>query len=101
MHVDNKPWMFGRTIIPAKTLKGTGGQLKLLGDVPLGKVLFSNKLNPRLFIEVAKITKSHFLYPEFIMNGYDKDLWARRSLFHFQKSPLMVQEVFLPGCPFC
>lgn len=98
--VDGQPWVFGRTIIPQATLNGTGGRLKLLGERPLGKLLFGNKHNPRLLMEVAKITPAHFLYPESETKGTAEPLWARRSLFSFEDSPLMVQEVFLPDCPF-
>ena len=98
MSRDNNPWMYGRTLIPSKTLNGAGGQLKLLGNKPLGKMLF-NKGNSRRFIEIAKISRAHHLFPEF--DGVDKAeyLWARRSLFEFQKQPILVQEVFLPKCP--
>ena len=100
MHVDNKPWMYGRTVIPTTSLCGSLGQLKLLGNKPLGKVLFEDKSTVRLFIEVAKISKAHHLYSKYINNEHSNYLWARRSLFYFHSFPLLVQEVFLPNCPF-
>jgi len=100
MYGETATWMFGRTLIPTAALKNAGAQLKLLGDKPLGTVLFHHKPNARQYIEVARISKRHHLYPEMAMNGEDDHLWARRSLFLFEDAPLMVQEVFLPGCPF-
>jgi chorismate--pyruvate lyase len=99
MSIDNKPWLYGRTVIPQHTLQGEGSEIKLLGDKPLGQLLFKNKLNSRQFIEVASITTNHHLYPHFAMDGGVENLWARRSMFLFNKSPLLVQEVFMPSCP--
>ena len=100
MYVDNEPWIFGRSIIPNDTINGIGGRLKLLGNKPLGKVLFDDKSTERLFIEVAKISKVHYLYPQNFGPEPPDYLWARRSLFCFRRLPIMVQEVFLPNCPF-
>ncbi|MFT5519946.1 MAG: chorismate--pyruvate lyase [Enterobacterales bacterium] len=100
MSIDNNPWLYGRTIIPHQTLQGDGSEIKLLGDKPLGQLLFKNGLNSRQFIEVATITKNHHLYPHFAMDGELENLWARRSMFLFNGSPLLVQEVFMPSCPF-
>lgn len=99
MHVDNSPWVYGRTVIPDTTINGGAGQLKLLGEKPLGKVLFDNNKSSRIFIEVAKISSKHQLYPECVDDVIHPYLWARRSLFNFRSSPLLVQEVFLPDCP--
>ncbi|MFT5452973.1 MAG: chorismate--pyruvate lyase [Enterobacterales bacterium] len=100
MSIDNKPWLYGRTIIPDQTLQGDGCELKLLGDKPLGQLLFKNELNSRQSIEVATITKNHHLYPHFAVDAGLEKLWARRSMFLFNGSPLLVQEVFMPNCPF-
>lgn len=99
MYGESSAWMYGRTIIPAATLKNAGAQLKLLGDKPLGKVLFHHNPNARQFIEVARISRQHHLYPQFNFDAEETQLWARRSLFLFEGAPLMVQEVFLPSCP--
>ncbi len=99
MHVDDIPWMYGRTVIPDKTLCSGAGHLKLLGDRPLGKVLFDNKKSSRAFIEIAKISAKHHLYPNPAHQKRHPHLWARRSLFYFNQNPILVQEVFLPDCP--
>lgn len=99
MHVDNSPWMYGRTIIPEATFNAGAGQLKLLGDSPLGKVLFDNKKSAREFIEIAKISPEHHLFPQSVDGREHPYLWARRSLFSFNTQPILVQEVFLPECP--
>ena len=100
MYVDNEPWIFGRSVIPDESVNGSGGRLKLLGNKPLGMILFDDKRTERLSIEVAKISKLHNLFPNTIVNELPEHLWARRSLFKFHKLPIMVQEVFLPKCSF-
>lgn len=101
MSIDGSSWLYGRSVIPQQTLDGQGGgELKLLGEKPLGQLLFKNELNSREFIEVANITKNHHLYPHFALDGRQENLWARRSMFIFNGSPLMVQEVFMPSFPF-
>jgi len=98
MHVALSPWMYGRTVIPDTTLNSGAGQLKLLGDSPLGKVLFDNKKSTREFIEIAKISPLHHLFPQSVDKEQYPYLWARRSLFSFNGQPVLVQEVFLPDC---
>jgi len=99
MRIGEEPWMFGRTIIPSITMAGSGRQLKLLGKKPLGKMLFNRKGNTRHFIEIAKISSRNSLFPSMIDNRQFSHLWARRSIFLFQKQPILVQEVFLPNGP--
>ncbi|MCP3674183.1 MAG: chorismate lyase [Gammaproteobacteria bacterium] len=98
MSISDKPWMYGRTVIPSRALDSAGGRLKMIGDEPLGKILFSHE-NSRRLIEIAKISGTHHLFPVFKGMDAVKYLWARRSLFEFQKQPILVQEVFLPNCP--
>ena len=109
MSVEGKSWLYGRTVIPNQTLQGDGEQLMHLGNQPLGKLLFKQEKHCRQFIEVAKITSNHELYPsydkqldDFSINKLsqkNQPLWARRSMFSFKDCSLMVQEVFLPNCP--
>ncbi len=98
MSIANTIWMYGRSVIPSRALQGAGGQLKMLGDKPLGNMLFSHG-NSRRLIEIAKISEDHHLFPAFEGSDAVKYLWARRSLFEFKKQPILVQEVFLPNCP--
>ena len=103
MQVDGLSWVYGRTVIPDETLKGSGRQLKQLGTKSLGDILFKNKKNLRLSMEIAKINNHHDLFPQLLAEvREDKalELWARRSMFLFEDSPLLVQEVFLPSCGF-
>ena len=105
MQVDGRPWLFGRTIVPGETLQHQGRRLKMLKNRPLGEVLFDCEQPSRAFIEVAAINSEHWLYPDdpALLSSTDDEsrlLWARRSLFYFNGKPLLVQEVFLPSCPF-
>lgn len=83
-----EPWVFARTLIPVTTLRGRQRTLKLIGDRPLGALLFRD---PQMQREPLQITA--------LRNATGTDFWARRSVFHLAGKPLLVCEVFLtpPG----
>ena len=81
------PWVFARSILPARSLEGALRHLRRFGARSLGAQLFSQRGMQREEFEIACAN----LYP-------DELTWARRSVFHVQQQPLLVQEVFLPAC---
>ncbi len=83
LYGDGIPWLLGRTVIPEQTLNGPELALTELGDVPLGRYLFSRAALSRDFIEVT----------------YLQQLWARRSRLCLSGKPLLLTEVFLPAAP--
>ncbi|MBS0358722.1 MAG: chorismate lyase [Proteobacteria bacterium] len=99
MVCDGEPWLFGRTVIPQKTLVGYWKRLTRLRSIPLGAVLFRDPNIVRGEYEIAQLDKHHFLYNKsrrYLEN--DKDyLWARRSQFYLDENPLLLSEVFLPA----
>lgn len=98
LYCDNTPWVFARSVLPRKTLTGPRRVLGKLGNRPLGEILFSDPKIQRDALEIAQIKKEQRMYscatdclsspPDFV--------WARRSVFHLHKKPLLVNEVFLP-----
>lgn len=95
---DEVPWVFARTLIPASSLKGAARRLTMLGDKPLGQVLFSDTRMHRGKTEVAKLLPRHPLFAS-ATNSLDSapaDIWGRRTLFHLASQPLLVNEIFLP-----
>ena len=50
-----QPWVFARTLIPARTLRGRGRRLTRLGSRPLGQVLFADPKVRRDPVEIARI----------------------------------------------
>jgi len=93
------PWVFARTLIPVRSLRGAARQLVHLGDKPLGAVLFSMRGIRRDRIEVAHLLPTHALFVAATSNlqTLPEDLWARRTRFFFSGRPLLVNEIFLPA----
>jgi chorismate--pyruvate lyase len=101
LRCDERPWVFARTLIPATTLRGSGRRLAYLRDRPLGAVLFADRRVRRGVLEVARLLPHHVLFRSAVqaLDGEPDGLWARRTLFHLEGRPLLVNEVFLPALP--
>ena len=91
------PCVYGRSIIPARTLSGAERRLGYWGQRSLGDYLFSGRKVRRGRIEVAKILPEHRLFNLVTKNvaAAEKELWCRRSLFFIKNKPLLVVEIFL------
>lgn len=96
--VDEVPWVFARTIIPASSLRGPAKQLTMLGTRPLGAVLFAEPKAERLVMEIASLNTRHNLFNKAVssLETTPGQLWGRRTLFNLAGSPLLVNELFLP-----
>ena len=73
-------WVSARSVIPLRTLRGGGGRLRYLGSRSLGSLLFKGRAR-RGPLEIRR----------------DAGQWQRRSRFHFDRRPLLVQECFHPA----
>lgn len=81
-----EPWVFARSILPARSLSGRLRHLRRFGARSLGALLFAQRGLRREPFEVA------------LLHEQGQALWARRSVFHLHGKALLVQEVFLPAC---
>lgn len=98
-----EPWVFARTVIPPRTLRGRLRRLAFLGTRPLGAVLFADPGMARGELQVARIRPGHYLFDAATV-GLDRDaheIWGRRSVFRLSDKPLLVSEIFLPGIADC
>ena len=94
------PWVFARTLIPARSLQGAARRLTHLGDRPLGEVLFKDPNMQRGEVQMARITGRHRLFSRATQHLRRADeIWGRRSLFRLAGKPLLVNEIFLPSIP--
>jgi chorismate--pyruvate lyase len=96
-----QPWVFARTLIPARTLRGRGRRLTQLGTRPLGEVLFADPGVRRGPVEIARITVHQRLHQRAFAGFAESPdaIWGRRSVFHIDGCPLLVCEFFLPDLP--
>lgn len=84
----SEPWVHARSVMPLRTLRGSGRRLKLLKNRSLGSVLFERggvqqvpKYQQRKSRELAKLTEG----------------WTRRTTYVWHNKSLLVQETFLPA----
>ena len=98
---DQRPWVFARTLIPARTLRGRGRRLTRLGAKPLGAVLFADPGVRRGPVEIARIATGQRLHRRAFADFAEPPdaIWGRRSLFQIDDRPLLVCEFFLPDLP--
>jgi chorismate lyase len=91
LHGNNQPWIYARSVLPAKSLERSLRHLKRLGNKPLGAILFSDPHMQRSDIEIAQL---HAKQLPVIVNH---PVWGRRSVFFLHHQPLLVSEIFLPS----
>jgi chorismate--pyruvate lyase len=95
---DEQPVVFAHSACAPRQLRGAWQALRKLGNKPLGALLFSHPLVVRQPLHYQALHPHHPLYRR-ATSGYTTTpdrLWARRSLFYLNNSPLLVTEVFLP-----
>lgn len=95
------PWVFARTLIPHSSLRGPAQRLALLGNRPLGALLFADPRAKRGTTQFARLVPGQALFEAAMSNLAIRPvaLWGRRTLFYFAGKPLLVNEIFLPGIP--
>ena len=98
---DDQPWVFARTLIPARTLSGRGRRLTRLGTRPLGQALFADPDVRRGPIEIMRIAVGQRLHQRALTHLVAPPgvVWGRRSVFRIEDRPLLVCEIFLPDLP--
>lgn len=90
---NNEPWVFARSIIPARSLSGHLRQLRKFKDSSLGAMLFSDPSLHRKPFQIAVIAGDDPQLPQHLHQS--KPAWGRRSRFELRGKPIMVSEVFL------
>lgn len=99
LQCDGVPWVFARTLIPASSLRGSARRLTMLGSRPLGEVLFSDPSAIRGPMELTRLVPRHSLFSSAVSSLQEapSEIWGRRTLFYIDRSPLLVNEIFLPA----
>lgn len=96
-----QPQVFARSVIPAHSLRGRNRTLRMLGNRPLGELLFAGCGTQRSATEIACLRprdwlmeRVHRAVPEALTKA--DELWARRVVHRLRARPILVAEVFLP-----
>ncbi|MDZ7803672.1 chorismate--pyruvate lyase family protein [Thiohalophilus sp.] len=99
LYCDDTPCVFARTIIPRPTLSGAERHLAVLGNRPLGAVLFADPRMHREPMEFTRLQAGERLFGAAVqrLDAVPAVIWGRRSLFYLAAKPLLVNEIFLPA----
>jgi chorismate--pyruvate lyase len=99
LHGDGMAVIFAHSVAARRALKGPWRLLLTLGTRPLGAALFADPRVTRLPLRFRRLRQGHPLYQRAcrLLEAPPSCLWARRSLFVFRGSRLLVTEVFLPA----
>ncbi len=95
LYGDGQAWVYARSVLPASVLRGAFCRLRTLGARPLGELLFKQPSLRRGTIMQARWP--HARLPPSLPLSPPETLWARRSLFCYPRSKILVCEVFLPA----
>ncbi len=88
-----EPWVYARSIMPARSLSGDLRRLRRLQNSSLGTLLFRYPQLHRTPFQLAPINGNSL--PSRLR--YDTELWGRRSRFELRRRALIVSEIFLPA----
>ena len=90
LYVNEIPVVYARSIIPARSLRGTWRYLPYLDNRPLGGYVYKSKRLRRSSTEVVKL-------PAGLILNCEDSLWARRSVFIEYGPGILVNEAFYPA----
>lgn len=101
LHVDGKPLILARTVLPEATINFANRELSNLGTRPLGEVIFSYPNLARLETDVCCV-------PEKIWTSNLKQqvtiaakIGGRRTVYAIDRHPMLVSEFFMPDALLC
>jgi chorismate--pyruvate lyase len=96
LYGDGNPWVFARSVLPAKMCKSTWANL---GNQPLGQRIFNDPNFVRSGFEIGTLEYHPLSHEPFACPEAKQQRWARRSIFRIGDEELLVAEAFLPDCP--
>lgn len=97
LHVDGKPLILARTILPEKTIKIAKRNLSHLGTRPLGEVIFSYPKLERLELNISCVKQDLWTQNLVKKVNIKQDIWGRRTVYSIHKQQLLVSEFFMQG----
>ena len=99
LYCRDTPVVFAHTVVDPRHVRGPWRSVTTLGNRPLGAALFSDPRVERHPLRQRKIGWHHELHRRLsrFVAADPASLWARRSLFRRDDSPILVTEVFLPA----
>ncbi len=96
LHINGKPLILARTVIPDETIKVAHRNLAHLGTRPLGEVIFSYPDLERITMDLALVEPSIWTVQTRQKTAITQPIWGRRTVYAIHERPLLVSEFFLP-----
>jgi chorismate--pyruvate lyase len=96
LHIQGKPLLLARTIIPEETIKVAHRNLSHLGTRPLGEVIFSYPDLERIAMDLTLIKSVTWTQKARQKAEIQQSLWGRRTVYAIHHRPMLVSEFFLP-----
>ena len=101
LRCDNRPAVFGHTVVPLSATATDWPLFSALGERSLGSTLFGDRQVRRGALEYARLRPGHPLARRVLAalgecGHEDRILYARRCLYRRHRGLLLVTEVFLP-----
>jgi len=97
------PWLYARTLLPPKALRGAARRFTTIGQRPLGALLFgapgrlSVQRVQRDYARLPVDSRIHQRITALLPDAGADGLWARRSLYQTRSMQFAIIEVFLPA----
>ena len=101
LHIEDKPLILARTVLPQTTIVIAHRKLSNLGTRPLGEVIFSYPNLARLQTEICRTVPpmwSSNLKQRIEIKG---KIYGRRTVYAIEQQPLLVSEFFMPDALLC
>lgn len=96
LHINGKPLILARTVIPDETIKVAHRNLAHLGTRPLGEVIFSYPDLERITMDLTVVPPESWRTGMQNKASINQPIWGRRTVYAIHKKPMLVSEFFLP-----
>ncbi len=96
LHINGRPLILARTIIPETTIKAAKSNLSRLGNRPLGEIIFSYPKLERIAMDVTLINLPTWSPLAKLEAGISSPIWGRRTVYAIAQKQMLVSEFFLP-----
>lgn len=99
---DGNKYVYARVVIPRATYVSNKEMLRIIGEKPIGEsFLYNNPKMSRSIFQIKLLQPHHQLYKNAVHFADEKpaELWARRSIFHLDNDPMIINEVFFDKIP--
>ena len=95
LHVQNRPLILARTVIPRHSVKVARSNLSRLGSRPLGEILFGSPSLERMDMTVTLVKPQ--LWTNSIRENtlIEDSVWGRRTVYALDAQEILVSEFFL------